>query len=147
MSLTPIDLMFRLTEVREIAEHAMAATQHRPSILDSENNTPGVASLMWCKDDGTYLMSSGIPRLLADADQAKGPSKVAYARGWGPGTGPQIGMTVVGGDDFAEHIALHEKIGSTTLIEVIRNADGVWMGITVRPNGTFEVWFDGIPSR
>ncbi|WP_067665652.1 DUF3085 domain-containing protein [Nocardia miyunensis] len=138
-----IALWFRLSEVGVIAEHAAAATQHSPSITQYYNEEPGVASLVWVKDDGTYLMSNGIPRQLADPDQPESRSLVAYAQGWGPGTGPAIGDTPVGGDDFAEHVELAEPVsGGGTLLDLIRHHGraGGWMIITANPQ-KYEISF------
>ncbi|MBF6173604.1 hypothetical protein [Nocardia blacklockiae] len=133
-----IDLWFRAPEVLEITEHAMAALQHRPSLVDPHAQTP---SLVWVKDDGTYLTSSGLPRQLADPPNPDGWAKVAFAIGWGQGTGPELGDTPVGGDDFAEYIDLTEPMpGGTTLFDAIRECAAIngWLVVTARP-GQFDI--------
>lgn len=142
-----IDLFFRLPEVVKIAEHAVAARQHVQSVTQYYNDEPAEASLMWVKDDGTYLMSNGSPRQLADPDEPEGASLVTFAIGWGPRTGPEIGRTPVGGDDFAEHIELAKPVsGTDTLLDLIRYhaAHGGWLIITVNPQ-TYEIRF--APAR
>ncbi|MBF6331884.1 hypothetical protein [Nocardia transvalensis] len=138
-----IDLWFPLSEVGEIAEHALAADEHSPSISQYDNGDPGGPALVWAKDDGTYVLSNGLPRQLADPADPDGWSKVAFAEGWGRGTGSEIGATPVGGDDFSEHLDLDEPVtGGGTLIDMIRDytdRDG-WMIITVMP-GSFAVSF------
>ncbi|WP_327116638.1 DUF3085 domain-containing protein [Nocardia sp. NBC_01730] len=131
-----IDLWFRLSEVRPIAEHAVAATEHAPSLSQHLDNEPSQPSLMWVKDDGTYLMSNGSPLQLADPENPTGGARVAYALDWGQGTGPDIGVTPVGSDDFAEHLPLHETVlPGRTLIELIRSYDvqAGWLIITANP--------------
>ncbi|MBB5916781.1 hypothetical protein BJY24_005693 [Nocardia transvalensis] len=136
--MSSIDLWFRASEVLEIAEHAMAATKHRPSLIAEHADRP---ALVWVKDDGTYLTSSGLPRQLTEPPSPDGWAKVAFAVGWGRGTGPRLGDTPVGGDDFAEHLVLTEPtFGDTTLIDAIRDSaasDG-WLVITAEP-GQFGI--------
>ncbi|WP_194838769.1 DUF3085 domain-containing protein [Nocardia sp. XZ_19_369] len=140
--MTSIELWFRLAEVGPIAEHAMTAPEHTscPFVPD---DAPARPCLIWVKDDGTYLLSNGRPRQLADPTQPEGMAQVAYAQGWGPGTGPEIGGTPVGGDDFAEYIDLTEDLGDDQLSNLIHKyalLDG-WMVFTVRP-GQFDISFE-----
>ncbi|AFU02802.1 hypothetical protein [Nocardia brasiliensis] len=129
-----IDLWFRVSEVRPIAEHAVASTEHAQSLSQQLDNEPAQPSLMWAKDDGCYLMSNGEPQQLTDPDNPASGMKSAYAAGWGSGTRALLGQTLVGSNDFEEHLPLHEKLGGgATLIERIRayeEADG-WLVITV----------------
>ncbi|MEU2258450.1 hypothetical protein ABZ540_35390 [Nocardia xishanensis] len=134
MKKQPIDLWFPLPEVLVVAEHAVAAPEHSQSLPEQLEGTPAQPSLVWVKDDGTYLLSNGYPRQPADPEDPEGPIKVVYAHGWGSGTGPRIASTAVGGDDFAEYLPLHQPLTHhTTLIDAIRNlADPqAWMVITV----------------
>lgn len=138
-----IDLWFRATEVCELAEHALAAPDHRRSLTQIDNGEPATPALVWAKDDGTYLTSNGLPRQREDPHQSDGWARCAFAHGWGRGTGPLIGETPVGGDDFAEFIDLTEPLpDGGTLIADIRTcaaADG-WMIITAMP-GQFAIGF------
>ncbi|WP_157117675.1 hypothetical protein [Nocardia vaccinii] len=138
-----IDLFFPLSEVLEIAEHAAGAREHSPSLAQHEEGVPGVASLVWAKHNSIYVRSNGLPRQLADPRVVDGPARVVYAVGWGPGTGPALGRTPVGGDDFAEYIELGEPFpDGGSLIELIRDyaqGDG-WLVITAMP-GQYAVSF------
>ncbi|WP_157121722.1 hypothetical protein [Nocardia miyunensis] len=53
-----IDLFFPLSEVLEIAEHAVAAREYSPSLAQLDDGMPGVASLVWAKQNSTYLRSN-----------------------------------------------------------------------------------------
>ncbi|GAA5091446.1 DUF3085 domain-containing protein [Nocardia iowensis] len=138
-----IELWFRLSEVAPIVEHAMSASEHT-KYPDPNDDSPAVPSLIWVKDDGTYLLSNGRPRLLADPTQPEGKAQVAYAQNWGPGTGPEIGYTPVGGDDFTEYIDLTQDVYSgdrlSDLIRKYAELDG-WMIFTVGP-GQFDISFE-----
>lgn len=71
-----IDLWFPLQEVITVAEHAMTARKHsRCPFADDE--VPTAPSLIWTKNDGTYLWSNGVPR------QQRDPRR--------PGFGPAVG--------------------------------------------------------
>ncbi|MFI1919298.1 hypothetical protein [Nocardia sp. NPDC020380] len=140
--MSSIQLWFPLTEVVVLADHAMAAPEHTSSPYGPDD-APAAPALVWVKDDGTYLMSNGRPRQLADPSNPTGSSRVVYAHGWGSGTGPMIGDSPVGGDDFAEYITLTEQFNPTNrIIDLIRKyapRDG-WMVLTVKP-GQFEISF------
>ncbi|WP_280445021.1 DUF3085 domain-containing protein [Nocardia brasiliensis] len=141
--MSSIELWFRLSEVAPLVEHATSASEHT-KYPDPDDDSPAVPSLIWSKDDGTYLLSNGRPRLLADPTRPGGTAQVAYAQGWGPGTGPELGSTPVGGDDFTEYIDLTEDVGGgdqlSDLICKYAALDG-WMIFTVRP-GQFGISFE-----
>lgn len=143
----PIDLWFRLSEVRPITEHAISAPAHIPSLSQQLDDEPAQPSLVWVKDDGCYLMSNGDPMQLADPDDPARGAQSAYAVGWGPGTRSLLGVTAVGRDDFEEHLPLHAThAGNTTLIERIRayaDVDG-WLIITATTD-TYEISFTSHP--
>lgn len=140
--MSSIELWFRLREVAPLVEHAMSASEHTKYPYP-ENDSPAVPSLIWSKDDGTYLLSNGRPRLLADPTKPEGMAQVAYAQGWGPGTGPELSATPVGGDDFTEYVDLTEDVGGgyrlADLIAKYAALDG-WMIFTVRP-GQYVISF------
>ncbi|WP_107657470.1 DUF3085 domain-containing protein [Nocardia suismassiliense] len=139
--MSSIELWFRLSEVAPLVEHAMSASEHT-KYPDPDDDSPAVPSLIWAKDDGTYLLSNGRPRLLADPTQPEGKAQVAYAQDWFPGTGPDIGWTPVGGDDFTEYIDLTQDIDGDRLGDLILKCaqlDG-WMVLTVRPR-QYEISF------
>lgn len=135
-----IDLWFPLQEVITLAEHAMAASNHsRCPYADDE--APTAPSLIWTKNDGTYLWSNGVPRQRRDPTDPDSDPLSVHALGWEPGTGPDIGLTPVGGDDFHEYLDLTEQYsGGHTLIGLIRDytADDGWLVLTAM-RGRFEI--------
>ncbi|MGN2638909.1 hypothetical protein ACTD5D_22650 [Nocardia takedensis] len=140
-----IDLRFPLSEVLIIAEHAMAASHHSRSLFEPAS-APPEPSLIWAKNEGTYLYSNGLPRQSLDTDT---PLHV-YARGHGPGT-ENLGSTALGAVDFAEYIALTDRdVDGETLIHQIREFAGLdgldgWMIITAAP-GTYQVSLSTHPA-
>lgn len=140
--MSSIQLWFSLSEVVGLADHAMAASEHARSPFGPDD-APAVPSLVWVKDDGTYLMSNGRPHQLADPADPTGSSRVVFAQGWGSGTGPMISDTAVGGDDFTEYIDLTAQFSpNARLNDLIHKYAllGGWMVITVRP-GQFQISF------
>ncbi|MFD3458245.1 DUF3085 domain-containing protein [Nocardia fluminea] len=101
------ELRFPLNQVSTIAEHAMAATEHSWPTWDDDKPNPVPPSLVWAKDQGTYLLSNGVPRLLADPAKPEGSSQVVYALGYDSYF--NFTDTAVGGDDFAEYISLTDE--------------------------------------
>ncbi|WP_280222040.1 DUF3085 domain-containing protein [Nocardia neocaledoniensis] len=135
------ELWFPLRQVAVIAEHAMAATEHSWPDYDSDKHEPAPPALVWAKDQGTYLLSNGVPRLLADPAKPEGSSKVVYAVGYEQYF--DFSYTAVGGDDFAEYISLTEQQHGISLIAMIRHhaARGGIMIFTVHPGGRFDIEF------
>ncbi|MEU1953392.1 hypothetical protein [Nocardia rhamnosiphila] len=135
-----IDLWFPLREVIAVAEHAMAASRHTRCPFAGDD-VPTAPSLIWTKNDGTYLHSNGLPRQPREPGNPDSRPVVVHALGWGPGTGPAIGSTPVGGDDFHEYIDLTETCpDGGTLVGLIRDyaTVGGWLIITAMP-GRFEI--------
>lgn len=123
--------VFPAEQVRELYEHAKAASRHSatfehlldPSVLkdgetmpeggilrqDQIDNAKVPAHLVLAKDTGVYLMSSGLPLLAAKGDE-RGPNRTPYRPlnhvVFADGHGPQDGYGDMGGDDFAEAIPL-----------------------------------------
>src|SRR5262245_19993518 len=116
-----IMLLFPLDGVLLLAEHAAAASEHSPSFAQRLDGRAGVASLLWVKDDGTYLMTNGIPRpqdpeRLPDADAVLRP----VIRRSGPAS-PSGSLGELGGDDFVEYLALADRFGDhASLLDAIR---------------------------
>ncbi|NKX91594.1 MULTISPECIES: DUF3085 domain-containing protein [Nocardia] len=115
------ELWFPLRQVLPIAEHAMAAGEHSWPEWDTDKPDPVPPALVWAKDEGTYLLSNGRPRLLADPTRPDGSSKVVYAVGYDNRSRFDFSGTAVGGDDFVEYIDLTESFDGVTLIELIRH--------------------------
>lgn len=84
-------LFFPLADVVAAAEHALASPAHRLAYGD----TSPYPALWWVKNDGTYLMSNGIPAEGAKPDDD--PRRQVHAEGWGPGTDARA---LLGGNDF-----------------------------------------------
>ncbi|MFF2618528.1 DUF3085 domain-containing protein [Kitasatospora sp. NPDC058046] len=125
----PLLLRFPLADILPLAEHAAAAPDHRASPYSDASG----ACLIWAKDNGTYIMSNGLPHLPGKDTH----HHVVHADGWGPGTEDGLCDTPVGGDDFAEYFPLNEPLTSdatTTMLEQLRAAvtDGLcWLELGV----------------
>ncbi|RZU51260.1 DUF3085 family protein [Krasilnikovia cinnamomea] len=114
------DLYFDLALALRLAEHANAAPQHAPSFSEHQEGTTCPGGLVWVSDQGTYLMSTGQPKIPGDDGT---PNLIAYAHGWEPDDEhPSAADTHIGGDDFAEHLHLHEPLGprSASLLDLLR---------------------------
>ena len=147
--MTTAHLWFRHADVLELAEHAMASPEHRTDPYAESG--PGAPSLLWVKDDGIYLLSSGLPgQPRTDADHPDSKMHVVYAHGNGHGThwhhGPPLG------DDFVEYLPLTAPLGedATPFIDLLRRADtdndAAWLVITVEPNAAYIELRDTGPS-
>ncbi|WP_433204699.1 DUF3085 domain-containing protein [Nocardia sp. CA-107356] len=134
-----VRLCFPLSKVIDLAEHAMAATEHSRSPYDDPR--PAVPSLIWVKDDGIYLMSNGIPRQPGSPENT---ARIVYAHGHESGTHWCYGEPL--GDDFVEYIDLTQATDAGALIDLIRSyaALDAWLVFTVS-TGTFEMTFS--PTR
>lgn len=138
-------LRFSLPETLALADHALAAPHAQPTFYEQEQRVACTGALAWVKDDGTYLMSGGEPRLPADTADPHGPARVVYAEGWGPGASHDLLAAHLGGDDFVEHLHLRE--GNPPLIDQMREAHRRgyrWLVIVVHRD-TFQVGFAGAP--
>lgn len=115
-----LDLYFNLGRALRLAEHAFRCDQHSRSFSESDGGTDCPGGLVWAKDWGTYLMSTGRPALPGDDGS---PNLVAYAHGWAPGDDhPHAADTPLGGDDFGEHLHLNDSYGphGLSLLELLR---------------------------
>lgn len=89
-----------MVKLKRLVDHADASPSHRA--VYGADPKPG---LLFVKDDGIYLMSSGIP---GDTDGVV-KNCVLYADGFDPVTNEDCWddcRDAVGGDDFVEHIGL-----------------------------------------
>jgi hypothetical protein len=133
-----LHLYFPLPETLRLAEHAVAATEHSPSFTEVEDGITCTGALIWVHDQGIYLMSGGLPRLLDPANPES--SLIVYAEGWNPDRdGFRRDYTDLGGDDFAEHLHLTE--GTPPLINLLRTAHTagyLWLCLTVTRE-TFDI--------
>jgi hypothetical protein len=109
-------LRFPIAGVRKLMDHALASPSHMRFFGYPGRPRPSLALV---KDDGIYLMSNGNPRLMASkrrnfivcADRFD-PTKRDRTSVW------DDARAAVGGDDFAEQIALNNQ-----LIEALREGD------------------------
>jgi hypothetical protein len=121
----PIDLYFNLAETLRLAEHAVAATEHSRSGSEHLDGKSCPGALCWVADWGTYLTSSGLPRLSVDPSDPDSANVLVYAEGWGPDSDRRaLAYTDVGGDDFDEHLHLTtvDQPGAVPLIDQLRAA-------------------------
>jgi hypothetical protein len=138
------DLYFNLAATLRLAEHAVAAGEHSRSFREQVDGQPCPGGLAWVADQGTYLMSTGLPGLRADPQDPHSTHVVVYAEGWGPDSDRgALAHTDVGGDDFVEHLHMTtvEQPGATPLIDQLRAGavDG-HRYLVVRVDGeTFEL--------
>ncbi|MCP2323637.1 hypothetical protein HDA40_002144 [Hamadaea flava] len=116
-----ITLRFPLYEVLKLAEHAVTAPEHAPSYNPDLAAQPPRPRLMWVKDDGTYMMSSGIPGPLHDPANPES-NVVVYADGYGPGSRQDLGhIEEIGRDDFIEDFPLDAPFSTDkTFLEALR---------------------------
>lgn len=120
-----IRLYFPLADVAALLRHAEAASERYGGYTDVDTSgAPRTAAdvapmLEWAKDAGTYLLSNGRPRLLADGQDPNANlprAKVVYGRtsdGFvldpaanDRGAVWDVCAAVCGGDDFVEHLPL-----------------------------------------
>ena len=121
-----IQLRFPLRDVLAVAEHAIAAPDHKPSFADTVDGRTPAPALWFVGDDG--LMSNGLPgqphpdggdRLL-----------VVYADGYDTAMSKHDAADVIGGDDFCEPLPLLDaKSDGATLYAQL--TDGLAAGLDV----------------
>lgn len=92
-------LVFQLSELRGIAEHAQQSKSWR-----KVDGVEAKSSLLLVKDQGVYIMSPGLPALMT-SDGEKKMGQVAYAKDCNPYKDAgyyDTSRALVGGDDFVE---------------------------------------------
>ena len=95
-------LRFPISEVDRLIDHAGTSPDWAVPYGGSPDDAEPM--LMFVKDDGIYLMSNGIP-------SSPEGNRVSYAIGYDPTRGVDVWekcRSAVGGDDFAEYIAISE---------------------------------------
>ncbi len=95
-----IRLLFALAEIARLAEHAIAATGHKPSFRDTLDGTTPKPALWFVGDEGLYLMSNGLPHLPNPANSDW--PLVSYADGYRTSVDKHAVDHIIGGDDFCE---------------------------------------------
>lgn len=110
-------LNFDIAAIRAAVRHAQSSTEHRAGFEQA-----AVPALHFVKDDGIYIMSSGIP-VIAE--------QVVYAEGYNPKVNEdcwEASRDAVGGDDFVEVIPLTE-----TLLRIINDPTAGKFFVKVTP--------------
>lgn len=138
-----IKLYFSLKDALALAEHAVAARAHCPSWSQAENSQPAGPSLIWAKDQGTYLATNGLPTMRHDAHDPDS-DVVVYAEGWGCDSDAELSLIPgIGGDDFEEHIDLTSPFASfPTLLDALRatgRAGFEWLVITAHDDLSYTL--------
>ncbi|GEM_PF-2855078 len=112
-------LRFTLTEVLELADHAMVAGTH----ADPVDDEPAGPALLLFADDGVYLLSNGRPQLPPAAGQpATSGVRAVFAHGLGAGTPWLDQVPALGGaDDLLAALPLQEP-ADRRLIDQLRTA-------------------------
>ncbi|MFE3795741.1 hypothetical protein KHQ06_24635 [Nocardia tengchongensis] len=116
----------------------MAAPEHAAFGFDS--HTTPVPALLCVADDGAYLMSNGLPRLLADPASPEGSSRIVRAHRNDIGS---LLDDVSICDGFVEHIALTAQFSrQARTIDLIRRYSqrAAWLVLTITPS-RFEISF------
>jgi len=122
-------LRFDLREVARLLAHAKTS----PEAIYLYGEDTG-AGLWWVKDNGTYLMSNGFPRLL----DSEGKNVVVYAKGYESGCDYDDLVDACGGDDFIEFLGddVNEMIarcdGAEGTLEIVAT-DGEMAISIIRP--------------
>jgi hypothetical protein len=104
-------IYFPLADVADLAAETLASGAWTGSWLDAEEGRETGPSLMWVKDDGTYLMSNAkrpegeLPRVIYGSASPDGPRL--------DGAQWDLCSEICGGDDFAEYIELAGPVGKT----------------------------------
>ena len=130
-------LKFKASEVRKLLDHTLACDEHSPTfgemlegdvLKDGATVKPGSfpkpedvdhakvkPALHLVKDSGIYLISNGIPRMLAEDGDG---SYVVYAEGFEFRKGEdndglhERTTAAVGGDDFVERFPAEDILGA-----------------------------------
>lgn len=102
-----IRILFCLAEVQQLAQHAVAATEHKQSFSEALDETAPIPALWLVCDDGLYLASNGWPHLPNPANPQA--SLVAYAHGYRTLTTEQALDLHSDGECFVEVLPLLEQ--------------------------------------
>jgi hypothetical protein len=129
-------LIFSIKAVRALVRHAQSASEHSAGY-----GKDPVPALMLVKDEGIYLMSSGVPVARPPLRESNGP---VYARGYDPKKNSDVweaSRAAVGGDDFVEVVPLDDA-----LVAMIDAKEAEAFVVFVGPT-TFEVGTIRSPRR
>lgn len=112
-------LRFDLKQVARLLAHAKTSTEHR-TIYDEVTG----AGLWWIKDEGTYIMSNGLPALTEN--------HVVYAEGFDADCDWDLLRDACGGDDFAEFLG-------DDVCEMIARCDGADGHLIIKPTANMFI--------
>ena len=99
-----IQLRFALRDVLAVAEHAIAAPDHKASFGNTVDGTTPTPALWFVGGDGLSLMSNGLPgQLHPDGGDRL---HVVYADGYRTAMSKHAIADEIGGDDFCEPLSL-----------------------------------------
>ena len=99
-----IELRFVLRDVLAVADHAIAASDHRPSFVNTVDGTAPTPALWFVGDDGLYLMSNGLPG--QPHPDGGDRLQVVHADGYTTAMSKHAVADEIGGDDFCEPLQL-----------------------------------------
>jgi hypothetical protein len=99
-----IELRFPLRDVLAVAEHAIAALNHKPTYANTVDGTVPASALWLVGDDGIYLMSNGLP----EQPHPDGGDRllVVFADGYTTAMSKHDVTEEIGGDDFCDAMPL-----------------------------------------
>jgi Protein of unknown function (DUF3085) len=103
-----IRLLFPLVDVLQVAEHAIAAPEHKPSFSNRLDGTTPKAALWFAGDMGLYLMSNGLPAQPHPTDTNR--LLVVYAAGYRTSAAKHAVADEIGGDDFCDVLPLLDPL-------------------------------------
>lgn len=118
-------LRFPIDGVRERWAHAKAAAEHGTPYSMEPSRGPG---LWWVKDQGTYLMSNGLPGEPIGAN-------CTYADGYGPEADWHEVRRVCGSDDFCEQI---DAAAMESMLAAAEQIKAKWLVLDVEDE-TYEL--------
>jgi hypothetical protein len=119
MTAPTVKLRFDFAQALDLAEHAVAAVKHFPTMEEEMDGITPAPALHWIVDDGTYLMSNGDPSYLSET----GKPFALFAEGWGSGSDrAALGETAVGHDDDLVVLPLGDPLDPDSLITAMRRA-------------------------
>jgi hypothetical protein len=109
-----IELRFPLRDILALADHAIAAPDHKPSYSNTLDGTTPTAALWLVGDEGLYLMSNGLPDQQHPTENNR--LHLVYADGYRTSSSKHAVADEIGGDDFVQPLPLLDpQPGEATL--------------------------------
>lgn len=141
-------LRFKVESVLAVVEHALAAPESMPTYGEREDGAAPGPGLMWFKDVGTGLMSSGlgvpgeVPITWAETEDGVLLKDVIYRDE--PETFDVVWNAtreICGGDDFVEKIALDSHTNLHEALKLATTQGFTWLTLKVDTD-SYEVGFE-----